>query len=153
MKNKGIYSIGKLLLLIVGIIFVTAAAIGCGAQKEEQPKQQETAQQSTQTPATQTGDRQNNSHSKMGVNCNQCHTDTEGQKVATEQCLSCHKSMQEVALKTKNMEPNPHGPHHYDTADCTVCHSIHGKSQMMCSECHDFEWIKELGDKWELSKQ
>lgn len=139
---------GKHLMLLVSISLVILVIIGCAAQKES-PKPQDTTQQTTQAPATQTSDKQNNSHSKMGVNCNQCHSDGEGQKVSSEQCLSCHKSISEVIAKTNDMKPNPHEPYHYDTDNCMVCHAIHGKSQMMCSQCHEFPWIKELGDKWE----
>lgn len=151
-KKQGGSSKGKLLLMLVSALIVLVVVIGCGTKKEDVAKQ--TPQPPTQAPATQTGDKVNNSHSKMNVNCNQCHAGADTtKKPTTDQCLTCHKSQAEVALKTADKKPNPHGPHHYDTADCTVCHSVHAKSQMICATCHDFTWMKDLGDSWDVTQK
>lgn len=143
LDNKGGSFKGKFLILMF-TLFVVIAIIGCAAQNQGQQNQQ-----TTQPPTAQTAEHQNNSHSKMGIKCEQCHT-VEGQPVTRQQCSSCHKSMDDLISKTKNMDPNPHGPHHYDLEDCSICHSVHDKSQMMCYQCHDFPWMKELGENWEL---
>ncbi|MEL1134649.1 cytochrome c3 family protein [Desulfitobacterium sp. THU1] len=147
-KNEGGSLKGKLLVLMLGLLVIIVAVIGCTTQNKNQPNQPN-IQQGSQPPTTQTADRQNNSHSKMGVKCEQCHV-TEGKPVTKQQCQSCHKNIEDLRAKTKDMDPNPHGPHHYDLEDCTICHSVHGKSQMMCSQCHDFPWIKELDKEWEI---
>ena len=138
----------KLAFLLGCLLFVFIAVMGCdGQQAASQTKPQGSAGEGGQAALVNTGEQADNTHSKMGLQCEQCHEQGVENPVKQEQCLSCHKGMAEVALLTKEKEPNPHGPHHYDTADCTTCHSIHAKSQMMCSTCHDFPWINELDEE------
>ncbi|MGE4271502.1 MAG: cytochrome c3 family protein [Desulfitobacterium sp.] len=148
-KRKGSSSKLKLLILLGSLIFVLVAVIGCGTQQEAKAPAANQPAQPSQPAVAQISQMPNN-HAKMGLGCNSCHGDTVGGPVAQDKCLNCHKSMAEVATKTVDMTPNPHGPHHYDTADCTTCHAVHDKSTMMCSTCHAFPWIEELDPEvWE----
>jgi len=147
-KGKGR---SKQIFLLASFLLVLVAVIGCSSQQVYQSGSNNTGREQTdQASVIATSEMQNNKHSQLGLSCEQCHSEGVGSPVSQDQCLSCHQSMEAVATKTVAMEPNPHGPHHYDTADCTTCHAVHQKSQMMCSTCHAFNWIEELDEeKWE----
>jgi hypothetical protein len=52
-----------------------------------------------------------------------------------------------VKAKTNFKESNPHDSHNGEQ-DCNVCHSMHGKSKVMCSQCHQFSWMNDLDASW-----
>ncbi len=59
-------------------------------------------------------------------------------RVNNNPCFACHKSYEELAKKTANLDPNPHKSH-LGNVRCTECHSGYGKSQLMCNTCHKFD--------------
>ena len=63
-----------------------------------------------------------------------------------EFCLECHDS-ESIKAATDYEEGNPHNSHKGDQ-ECYECHNMHQRSQMICADCHDFEWIKELDESW-----
>jgi fumarate reductase flavoprotein subunit len=86
-------------------------------------------------------------HIKAGLTCKECHGNSipskqagrPAPKVATkEKCLSCHGTYQEIAAKTKALEP-PYNPHdsHYGALDCYQCHRMHSTQEMFCTQCHE----------------
>lgn len=95
-----------------------------------------------------------NLHVDAGVDCFQCHLEGDDQqplkKVAKETCLGCHGlSYENLMAQTEALEPNPHDAPHYDKMACNLCHSVHGDSEMMCSECHTFTYFEALKkDGW-----
>ena len=52
-------------------------------------------------------------------------------------CLQCH-NREDVASKTKTLNPNPHqAPHN---GDCTLCHMQHEPEVNYCEQCHQFNF-------------
>lgn len=95
----------------------------------------------------------NHNASENELECFQCHISigsNEPQKeVASDQCLSCHSQNYEgLASSTQNLEPNPHKSPHHEGMDCTMCHQVHQESELMCAECHTFDWMEDLGPNW-----
>ncbi|WP_110953541.1 cytochrome c3 family protein [Anaerosinus massiliensis] len=108
-----------------------------------------------------------NAHNKAGVKCIDCHqksiadkveegiayvTDDfddpmEKRKLDNDTCLKCH-DVEKIKAKTQFGEQNPHDSHMGDLV-CSDCHSMHRKSKTTCSQCHNFEWMKELPSNWE----
>ncbi|ASM37254.1 cytochrome c3 family protein [Campylobacter sputorum] len=93
-------------------------------------------------------------HAKFYFDCMHCHTNQgdnpeKFKNPGDKGCLSCHKSKEHMAQRTKFMDTlkaNPHnsvhdGPNLY----CDECHMEHKKSVNMCDECHEAEvkhWMK-----------
>jgi fumarate reductase flavoprotein subunit len=86
-------------------------------------------------------------HIHAGLTCKQCHGNNipskqagkPAPKVATkEMCLGCHGTYQELATKTKTLEP-PYNPHdsHYGALDCYQCHRMHSTQELFCTQCHE----------------
>jgi hypothetical protein len=78
-------------------------------------------------------------HKDRGVACTVCHGDENPPKPAGgEKCLACHKSLEAVAERTKDLDKNPHGNHITDSMDvtCTQCHNGHKADQVLCDRCH-----------------
>jgi hypothetical protein len=84
-----------------------------------------------------------NKHKKCAeLTCNDCHLTTAPEPLTTEQCLSCHGSLKEVAEATKNLDPDPHkSPHYGPGLDCDLCHHEHSTSENFCAQCHEWELI------------
>lgn len=115
-----------------------------------------------------------NKHAAAGVTCHQCHESSisiqaeEGIKFVTgdykipldkreigteEFCLKCHSesggatTFEEAKTQTNFEESNPHDSHNGEL-DCNKCHNMHQPSKVMCSECHTFNWMKDLDGSW-----
>lgn len=119
-----------------------------------------------------------NKHAKANVTCHECHQESipakmnEGVKYITgnyktpldkrnfgtrEMCLKCHSSsgtgspkgetFETAQTKTAFDESNPHDSHNGEQ-DCNLCHSMHQKSEVMCSQCHQFNWMSDLDESW-----
>ncbi len=109
-----------------------------------------------------------NKHAEADLVCHNCHESSiaiqaeEGIKFITgdyqvplekrefsqDFCLECHDDF-ETAIKTATnfTDSNPHDSHNGDL-ECYVCHSMHQPSEVLCSQCHIFDWIDELDDGW-----
>lgn len=107
-------------------------------------------------------------HAAGGVdNCHDCHEEDLATKVnegikyvtgdyktpldkrnfATKQfCLECH-DFNKIKAATAFEESNPHDSHNGEQ-QCYECHSMHGQSKVMCSQCHSFDWMSELDGSW-----
>ena len=69
--------------------------------------------------------------------CASCHGGGEKKPVSGAQCLTCHESIEEVAKKTADIEPNPHDNHEtVGGLDCTECHKGHKQDVVLCRQCH-----------------
>jgi len=85
----------------------------------------------------------NPKHSDAGLTCKDCHaTGTPDKKAPASTCKSCHskEDLTKVVLfedeTGKKQNINPHDAHAGDLR-CTLCHSIHGKSNLYCNTgCH-----------------
>ncbi|MCE5273602.1 MAG: cytochrome c3 family protein, partial [Deltaproteobacteria bacterium] len=82
-------------------------------------------------------------HQLAGVNCEKCHGKTKKpENVKMKVCVDCHGSPDKLAEKTAQVKPaNPHNsPHYGPSADCTLCHHQHKKSEDYCAQCHQFNF-------------
>lgn len=114
-----------------------------------------------------------NKHAAAGVKCHDCHessisvqaeegfkyitgdykTPLDKRKFSNDFCLKCHSDLNSIKAKTNFTDPNPHSsanPHtaHTGELDCTKCHSMHQSSQLYCTQCHIFKWVKDLPSYW-----
>lgn len=107
-----------------------------------------------------------NKHAQEGVTCHDCHessisvqaeeglkfitgnykTPIEQRKFPRDFCLKCH-DFEKVKAKTNFKESNPHDSHNGEQ-ECNVCHSMHRQSQVMCAQCHLFDWMNNLDASW-----
>ena len=77
-------------------------------------------------------------HIDRGLKCESCHTGAKPDaNVDMKTCLQCHKR-EDVAAKTKQLEPNPHTAPHNN--DCTLCHMQHEPEVNYCEQCHQFNF-------------
>lgn len=86
--------------------------------------------------------------------CESCHTadgelSNDNLTHENEQCVSCHGTMEEVALETKHEHYNAHDSHFPGEIACTSCHSAHEKSMVYCDSCHSFDFDMPYAAKWE----
>lgn len=108
-----------------------------------------------------------NKHAEEGLECHDCHepslstqleegikyitgnyqTPLEKREFSQEFCLKCHDDMESVKDATDFEESNPHDSH-LGEQECNLCHNMHQQSQVMCAECHFFDWIDDLDDSW-----
>jgi hypothetical protein len=82
-------------------------------------------------------------HQLSGVTCVMCHPPTGPPgPLSTEQCLTCHGSLEQVAARTAATRPNnPHAsPHGKTYMSCDLCHYQHARSENFCTLCHAFEY-------------
>lgn len=112
-------------------------------------------------------------HAEQNVTCQECHHHSlsgkieEGLHYITGDytlplksengerafCLECHSpeggapSWKEIVAATNFEESNPHDSHN-GKQDCNLCHKMHEPSTVMCSQCHSFNWMKDLGEPW-----
>jgi fumarate reductase flavoprotein subunit len=78
-------------------------------------------------------------HIASGLQCSNCHGDAATkQPVATDQCLKCHESFDDLSKKTEDITPNPHSNHLIDSSDidCDFCHHGHKANEIGCHKCH-----------------
>jgi hypothetical protein len=78
-------------------------------------------------------------HKERGVKCEACHKEAQPKTAASpKSCLTCHKSLEAVAERTKDFEKNPHDNHITQTTDveCTQCHHGHKEDEPLCNQCH-----------------
>ena len=78
-------------------------------------------------------------HKKLGLACDACHGSDGIKKIEkSKTCLACHKSMETVAAKTKDVTPNPHQNHFVDSNEiqCVQCHQGHKADIVACQQCH-----------------
>lgn len=78
-------------------------------------------------------------HKKHNMTCDACHKESQPKAAAAQACLTCHKSLEAVAEKTKDFEKNPHKNHLTETSDleCTQCHHGHKADTPLCHQCHE----------------
>jgi cytochrome c nitrite reductase small subunit len=108
-----------------------------------------------------------NKHAAEGEECHDCHEPNlstqidEGIKFVTgnyedpleerefprEDCLECHDDFESIKAATNYEYSNPHDSHNGEQ-ECTLCHKMHKKSEVMCAQCHYFGWIVDLDDSW-----
>ncbi|ACD94669.1 cytochrome c3 family protein [Trichlorobacter lovleyi] len=90
-------------------------------------------------------------HATMGFKCADCHkTDAPQAGPTNEACLSCHGSYEQLAAKTKpkhianpadkEAHANPHESH-MGPINCTDCHRTHKPSELVCGQCHTFDFV------------
>jgi fumarate reductase flavoprotein subunit len=90
-------------------------------------------------------------HATMGFACVDCHkTDVPQSAPTNEACLSCHGSYEKLAEKTrprhianpqdKEAHANPHDSH-MGPINCTDCHRTHKPSELVCGQCHSFDFV------------
>jgi fumarate reductase flavoprotein subunit len=86
-------------------------------------------------------------HKSRAVECKGCHGVEKPDTTATSQsCLACHQSLEAVAEKTGNRQPNPHKNHLTESSDieCTQCHASHKEDALVCHQCHTgLEFVKQ----------
>jgi hypothetical protein len=58
-------------------------------------------------------------------------------------------TIDEAKQKTNFDESNPHDSHNGEQ-NCNLCHNMHQKSQAMCSQCHQFNWLDKLNSSWKV---
>lgn len=110
-------------------------------------------------------------HAQENVSCHDCHQTTlAGQihegiafitgdyylplsklEVDRSYCLSCHTDFESIIKATAFEGSNPHESHNGEQ-QCNVCHNMHRPSKLYCSECHIFNWMKDLDAAWDKSK-
>ncbi len=79
-------------------------------------------------------------HRERGVTCEDCHKEAQPKTPASaEACLTCHKSIEAMAERTKDFERNPHDNHLTQGSDveCTQCHQGHKADTPVCHQCHE----------------
>lgn len=168
--NKKVVLISILVVLIigagagVGLVKASDNPVFCSTCHIMQPYYQ----------SWQNSDLLANKHAAAGITCHQCHESSisiqaeEGLKFVTgdyktpldkrefgtrEFCLKCHSdaggatTFAEAQAQTNFEESNPHDSHNGEQ-DCNLCHNMHQQSQVMCTQCHSFDWMKNLDGSW-----
>jgi len=75
-------------------------------------------------------------HKSVGIECVSCHGKDVKEIIPNQNCLSCHKSYEDLGEKTRDMHLNPHRSPHFLDLDCTSCHQGHAADQNFCQNCH-----------------
>jgi fumarate reductase flavoprotein subunit len=78
-------------------------------------------------------------HKDRGVACAVCHGDENPPKpAAAGKCMTCHKSLEAVAERTKDYDKNPHKNHLTESMEvsCVQCHNGHKADEPACLRCH-----------------
>jgi nitrate/TMAO reductase-like tetraheme cytochrome c subunit len=59
-------------------------------------------------------------------------------------CLDCH-DFDEVKVKILEsiVVANPHESH-YGDMNCSICHRMHERSELLCAQCHREQWAKDI---------
>ena len=77
-------------------------------------------------------------HVARGVQCVSCHTQTPpSELIKQDKCLACHESYEKIAVRTEDLDINPHRTH-MGEVECMACHRGHSQGEMVCNECHKF---------------
>lgn len=160
----------KIILIVIAALIIVAGGTGVGVLKaSEKPSFCASCHvMKTYYASWSEGQLLAKKHAEAGVTCHQCHEESigakmnEGVKYITgnyqtplkkrdfgkrEFCLQCH-DFDKVKRATNFEESNPHDSHNGEQ-DCNVCHNMHRKSKVMCSQCHQFEWMQNLGEEWQ----
>jgi cytochrome c nitrite reductase small subunit len=114
-----------------------------------------------------------NQHAEADVECHDCHqatiatqahegiayitgnykTPLEKRQFSRDFCLKCHSesggatTFEQAKAATNFEESNPHDSHNGEQ-DCTLCHNMHRQSEVMCAQCHHFDWMNDLDESW-----
>lgn len=67
--------------------------------------------------------------------CLDCHDFEEAKEITRERFAGVSAPPYDVA--------NPHDSHNGDL-DCNTCHRMHEPSQLLCAQCHEIKWVKEV---------
>jgi hypothetical protein len=79
-------------------------------------------------------------HLKRNIACTGCHGESHLESPTTQTaCLTCHKSLEAVAERTKDFNYNPHRNHLTNAGEvaCLRCHQGHKEDILACSQCHE----------------
>ena len=77
-------------------------------------------------------------HQTRGQNCATCHKESPPRAdVPAAVCMQCHGDAEKLAMRTREVRPNPHDSHLGDMA-CDKCHHGHKASEDACGKCHSF---------------
>lgn len=80
-------------------------------------------------------------HTSKGIQCAACHQEVPpAKRVKTAKCQSCHGSYEQLAERTKNMQPNNVHANHLGDLECKACHGVHKQQKLECDECHQFKF-------------
>lgn len=170
LKDNGSRKIsGKTILIIAALIIVLGAGAGVGLVKASDYPEFCNACHIMRSyyQSWSDGDLLAKKHADAKLKCHDCH-----QAAITEQaregvlfvtgsyedplkkrqfprefCLRCHTDFDAVKAKTNFEESNPHDSHNGEQ-NCYECHSMHRQSQVMCAQCHQFNWMDELDGSW-----
>ncbi|MEN6460988.1 MAG: cytochrome c3 family protein [Syntrophomonas sp.] len=158
----------KVIIIVIALVLVVGAGAGVGLVKaSDNPAFCSTCH--IMKPYYQSWHSSNllaNKHADADVKCHDCHessisiqaeegikfvtgdykTPLDKRKFSREFCLRCH-DFDKVKAKTNFDESNPHDSHNGEQ-NCNLCHSMHRQSKVMCSECHQFNWMNDLDGSW-----
>lgn len=90
-----------------------------------------------------------NSHKNADMTCLACHKsfDIDESEAMGSKCAECHGNYDAMAKQTEESKfiRNPH-KHHYNTLDCTRCHTMHEEFKDYCAKCHtwNFTWQQKI---------
>jgi hypothetical protein len=118
-NREGVNRVFQKILCCLAVI----AALGIGAVVSEEKKDGFTADR----------------HKSRGLSCIACHKEEQPKTAAPAQaCLACHKSIEAVAVRTKDFTHNPHDNHMTGSGnvECTQCHQGHKEDTLLCTSCH-----------------
>ncbi|MGR3972778.1 cytochrome c3 family protein [Shewanella sp. 1180_01] len=103
-----------------------------------------------------------NSFDILGAIISSCPSESEIPEITRDNCLACHNDQSKVKEvfsittdrikfvdgdKVYKMHDN-----HTGEEECSTCHKGHGKSNIICAECHNAKWIMDLKKKgWTAS--
>jgi Cytochrome c3 len=78
---------------------------------------------------------------RQNLTCTACHAGQlipdDNERVLNTQCVTCHGSGAEMAVKTRNRHGNINvHESHLGNIACTVCHQGHAESKAYCVTCH-----------------
>jgi Nitrate/TMAO reductases, membrane-bound tetraheme cytochrome c subunit len=159
----------KTVIIIAALVLVIGAGAGIGLVKASDSPAFCTACHIMQPyyASWHSSDLLANKHAAVGVTCHQCHessiaiqaeegwkfvtgdykTPLDKRKLGTRKfCLTCH-NFEDLKAATNFADSNPHDSHQGEQ-DCNLCHNMHQQSQVMCTQCHTFDWMKDLDGSW-----
>lgn len=112
----------QLLLIMMIVIAIGMLALGWSTRTLAEEKKQFLADR----------------HQTKGQTCASCHKESPPKSnVASAICLQCHGDAEKLAIKTREVRPNPHDSHLGEMA-CDKCHHGHKASEDACGQCHNF---------------
>ncbi|ADD68715.1 hypothetical protein Dacet_1952 [Denitrovibrio acetiphilus DSM 12809] len=110
------------------------------------------------------GDLLAQAHGDAGLTCADCHEEYIANGVSKKDsssklrkrdfgddfCLRCHDKEEvdkEVVFPFGKGKVRPHSQH-VGELNCSTCHSMHSKSDLLCAKCHVQPWMKTLPKRW-----